>query len=130
MNHGLDELLRLQRWPTSALNRAMMEACKTGRSDALRLLLKYGASPDAVLTSSPDDPPSLRKKSTRSPIRQQTSKPQVEDASFKDTNDVKKTREARRASSSARSNSKNQNGRYTVGTNKRKPRDNSSRFDD
>ncbi len=80
--------------------------------------------------SSPDDSSSLRKKPTRSPIRQQTSTAQVEDASFKDTNQIKKTRETRRVSSSARSSSKNQNGRYTVGTNKKKPRDNSSRFDD
>ncbi len=80
--------------------------------------------------SSPDDSFSLRKKPTRSPIRQQTSTVQVEDASFKDTNQIKKTRDTRRVSSSARSSSKNQNGRYTVGTNKKKPRDNSSRFDD
>ena len=79
-------------------------------------------------TSSP-----LRKKPIRSSIRQQTSKAQVEDASFKDTNQVnqvKNSRETRRVSSSARSSSKNQNSRYTVGTNKKKPRDNSSRFDD
>ncbi len=81
------------------------------------------------ITSSDDSSP-LRKKPTRSPIRQQTSTVQVEDASFKDTNQVKKTRDSRRVSSSARSSSKNQNGRYTVGTNKKKPRDNSSRFDD
>ncbi len=80
--------------------------------------------------SSPYDSPPLEKKPTRSSIRQQTSTTQVEDASFKDTNQVKKTREARRASSSPRSSSKNQNGRYTVGTNKKKPRDNSARFDD
>jgi len=80
--------------------------------------------------STPDDSSPLRKKPTRSPIRQQTSTAQVEDASFKDTNQVKKPRETRRVSSSARSSSKNQNGRYTVGTNKKKPRDNSSRFDD
>ena len=55
---------------------------------------------------------------------------QVEDASFKDANQVKKPRETRRVSSSARSSSKNQNSRYNVGTNKKKPRDNSSRFDD
>ncbi|MDA9745914.1 Ycf66 family protein [Prochlorococcus sp. AH-736-K20] len=79
--------------------------------------------------STPDDSASVRKKPTRSPIRQQTSTAQVEDASFKDANQVKKTRETRRVSSSARS-SKNQTGRYTVGTNKKKPRDNSSRFDD
>ena len=80
--------------------------------------------------SSPEDASPLRKKPTRSPIRQQATTSQVEDASFKDTNQVKKTRENRRASSSARSSSKNQNGRYNVGTNKKKPRDNSSRFDD
>ena len=80
--------------------------------------------------SNPDDSSPLRKKPTRSPIRQQTSTAQVEDASFKDANQAKKTRETRRASSSTRSSSNNQNGRYTVGTNKRKPRDNSSRFDD
>ena len=79
--------------------------------------------------STPDTSP-LRKKPTRSPIRQQTATEQVEDASFKDTNPVKKSRENRRVSSSVRSSSKNQNGRYSVGTNKKKPRDNSSRFDD
>jgi hypothetical protein len=90
--------------------------------------------------SSTDDSSPLRKKpirspirqqtSPRSPIRQQTSAAQVEDASFKDTDQVKKTRETRRVTSSARSSSKNQNSRYNVGTNKKKPRDNSSRFDD
>ena len=80
--------------------------------------------------STPDDSSSSRNKPTISSIRQQTSTAQVEDAAFKDANQVKKTREARRVSSSARSSSKNQNGRYTVGTNKKKPRDNSSRFDD
>ncbi len=80
--------------------------------------------------STPDDSSPIRKKPTRSPIRQQTSTAEVEDASFKDANQVKKPSQARRVSSSARSNSKNQSGRYTVGTNKKKPRDNSSRFDD
>jgi hypothetical protein len=80
--------------------------------------------------STPDDSSPLGKKPTRSPIRQQTSKAQVEDASFKDANQVKKARETRRVSSSAKSTSKNQNSRYTVGTNRKKPRDNSSRFDD
>ena len=80
--------------------------------------------------STPNDSSPSKKKPTRSPIRQQTSTTQVEDASFKDANQVKKPRENRRVSSSARSSSKNQNGRYTVGTNKKKPRDNSSRFDD
>ena len=77
------------------------------------------------------DSSSLRNKSARSSVRPQTSKDQVEDASFKDTDAAKKTREtSRRVSSSARSSSKSQNSRYTVGTNKKKPRDNSSRFDD
>jgi len=82
--------------------------------------------------SDPGDSSPLRKKPTRSSIRQQTSTVQVEDASFKDANQAKKTRETRRVSSSARSSSKNQNTstRYNVGTNKKKPRDNSSRFDD
>ncbi len=73
---------------------------------------------------------SLRKKPTRSPIRQQTSTAQVEDASFKDANQAKNPRETRRVSSSARSSSKKQNSRYNVATNKNKPRDNSSKFDD
>ena len=76
------------------------------------------------------DDSSLRKKSIRSPIRQQTSKDQIEDASFKDAEAVKKPRQGRRVSSARRSTSKNQSGRYTVGLNKKKPRDNSSRFDD
>ena len=80
--------------------------------------------------SPPADSSPLRKKPTRSSIRQQTSTTQVEDASFKDANQAKKPRETRRVSSSARSSSKNQNSRYNVGTNKKKPRDNSSRFDD
>jgi len=80
--------------------------------------------------SPPADSSPLRKKPTKSPIRQQTSTAQVEDASFKDANQSKKPRETRRASSSARSSSNNQNSRYNVGTNKKKPRDNSTRFDD
>ncbi len=80
--------------------------------------------------SSPDDSSLSRKKPIRSPIRQQNSTAQVEDASFKDSNQVGKTSENRRVNSSVRSSSKNQSGRYTVGTNKKKPRDNSSRFDD
>ncbi len=80
--------------------------------------------------SPPADSSTLGKKPTRSPIRQQTSTAQVEDASFKDANQAKKPRESRRVSSSTRSSSKNQNSRYNVGTSKKKPRDNSSRFDD
>ncbi len=80
--------------------------------------------------SNPDSSSTPRKKPTRSSIRQQTSTAQVEDASFKDANQVKKPRETRRVSTSERSIPKNQSGRYTVGINKKKPRDNSSRFDD
>ena len=55
----------------------------------------------------------------------------VEDASFSSNmNEVKKPRQARRTAASGRPTSKNQTGRYTVGTKKNKPRDNSSRFDD
>ena len=71
------------------------------------------------------------KKPTRQSIRSQTSREKVEDATFsKDINEVKKPRQARRTAASGRSTSKNQTGRYTVGTKKTKPRDNSSRFDD
>ena len=80
--------------------------------------------------SAPSDSSPLRKKPTRSSIRQQTATTQVEDASFKDANQAKKPRDTRIVNSSARSSSKNQNSRYNVGTNKKKPRDNSSRFDD
>jgi hypothetical protein len=83
---------------------------------------------DNISTSGDSSP--LRKKPTRSSIRQQTSTAQVEDASFKEANQVKNKLETRRVSSSARSSAKNQNSRYNVGTNKKKPRDNSSRFDD
>ena len=80
--------------------------------------------------STPSDSSLLRKKPIRSSIRQQTSTAQVEDASFSNANQAKKSRDPRRVSSSTRSSSKNQNSRYNVGTNKKKPRDNSSRFDD
>ena len=70
-------------------------------------------------------------KITRPSIRTQTPREKVEDASFsQNTNEVKKTRQAPRTAATGRSTSKNQTGRYTVGTKKNKPRDNSSRFDD
>ncbi len=70
-------------------------------------------------------------KTRRTSIRSQTSREQVEDASFtQNLNEVKKPRQARRTTASGRSTSKNQSSRYTVGTKKNKPRDNSSRFDD
>ena len=65
-------------------------------------------------------------------LNEQTEDNKLDDKSieFKDGNQSKKPRESRRVSSTARSSSKNQNSRYSVGTNKNKPRDNSSRFDD
>ena len=70
-------------------------------------------------------------KTKRPSIRSQTSREKVEDASFsQNTNEVKKPRQVRRTGGTGRSNSTNQTGRYTVGTKKNKPRDNSSRFDD
>ncbi len=134
-----EEPIRRRRRQTSEdKNSNQSEGNKFGeRRNLSRNEVKTGSRPRMNRTvsrqdniSSPDDSSPLRKKPTRSPVRQQTSTAQVEDASFKDTNQAKKTRETRRVSSSARSSSKNQNGRYTVGSNKKKPRDNSSRFDD
>ncbi|MBO8229231.1 hypothetical protein CU313_00300 [Prochlorococcus marinus str. MU1404] len=131
-----DEPIRRRRRQTSASNQS--EGNNFGeRRNLSRNEVKTGSRPRMNRTvsrqddiSSPADSSPSSKKPTRSPIRQQTSTAQVEDASFKDTKQVKKNRETRRVSSSDRSSSKNQNGRYTVGTNKKKPRDNSSRFDD
>ena len=133
-----DEPIRRRRKTPEEKNSNQSEGNNFGeRRNLSRNEIKTGSRPRMNRTvsrqdniSSPDDSSPLRKKPTRSAIRQQTSTDQVEDASFKDTNQVKKTRETRRVSSSARSSSKNQNGRYNVGTNKKKPRDNSSRFDD
>ena len=70
-------------------------------------------------------------KTTRPAIRTQNSREKVEDASFsQNINEEKKPRQARRTAANGRSTSKNQTGRYSVGTKKNKPRDNSSRFDD
>ena len=49
---------------------------------------------------------------------------------MQNNNELKKPRQARRTTTTGRSNSENQTGRYTVSTKKNKPRDNSSRFDD
>ena len=81
--------------------------------------------------SSYKDSSTSSNKQTKPSIRSQTSREKVEDASFSmNTNEVKKPRPTRSTAASARSTSKNKNGRYTVGTKKNKPRDNSSRFDD
>jgi len=133
-----NEPLRRRRQTSEDRNRKQPETNNFGeRRNLSRDEVKTGSRPRMNRTvsrqdniSTPGDSSPLRKKPTRSPIRQQTSTAEVEDASFKDANQGKKPRETRRASSSARSSSKNQSGRYTVGTNKKKPRDNSSRFDD
>ena len=134
-----DEPIRRRRRQTSEdRNSKQSETNNFGeRRNLSRDEVKTGSRPRMNRTvsrgdniSAPSDSSPLRKKPTRSPIRQQTSTAQVEDASFKDANQAKKPRETRRVSSSARSSSKNQNSRYNVGTNKKKPRDNSSRFDD
>jgi len=133
-----DEPIRRRRRQTSEdRNSKQPETNNFGdRRNLSRDEVKTGSRPRMNRTvstrdnSAPIDSSPLRKKPTRSPIRQQSSTAQVEDASFKDANQAKKPRETRRVSSSARSSSKNQKSRYNVGTNKKKPRDNSSRFDD
>ena len=82
-------------------------------------------------SSTRDSSPSSNKIS-RPSIRPQTSRKKVEDASFsQNINEVKNSPQVRRATSTGRSASKKQTGgRYSVGTKKNKPRDNSSRFDD
>jgi len=133
-----DEPIRRRRQTSEDRNSKQPETNNFGeRRNLSRDEVKTGSRPRMNRTvskrdniSAPGDSSPLRKNPTKSPIRQQTSTAQVEDASFKDTNQAKKPRETRRASSSARSSSKNQNSRYNVGTNKKKPRDNSSRFDD
>ena len=133
-----DEPIRRRRQTSEDRNSKQPETNNFGeRRNLSRDEVKTGSRPRMNRTvsrqdniSAPSDSSPLRKKSTRSSIRQQTSTTQVEDASFKDANQAKKPRETRRVSSSARSSSKNQNSRYNVGTNKKKQRDNSSRFDD
>jgi len=132
-----DEPIR-RRETTEDRNRNQSERNNFGeRRNLSRNEVKTGSRPrmnrtvsrqDNISTSGDSSP--LRKKPTRSSIRQQTATAQVEDASFKEANQVKNKLETRRVSSSDRSSAKNQNSRYNVGTNKKKPRDNSSRFDD
>jgi hypothetical protein len=133
-----DQPIRRRRQTSEDRNSKQSETNNFGeRRNLSRDEVKRGSRPRMNRTvsrqdnmSAPSDSSPLRKKPTRSSIRPQTSTAQVEDASFKDAKQVKKPSVTRRVSSSARSNSKNQNSRYNVGTNKKKPRDNSSRFDD
>ena len=67
----------------------------------------------------------------RTSVRSQKAKSKVEDASFTPkNNDLSQERKESRRASSQKTNIKNQNGRYSVGSKREKPRDNSSRFDD
>ena len=133
-----DEPIRRRRQTSQDRNSKQPETNNFGeRRNLSRDEVKTGSRPRMNRTvsrqdniSTPDDSSPLRKKPARSSVRQQTSTAQVEDASFKDANPAKKPLETRRVSSSARSSAKSQNSRYNVGTNKKKPRDNSSRFDD
>jgi len=71
-----------------------------------------------------------RRQSSRGNIRKQTATNQVEEASFLDkNNELKRSRPERRATNNP-INSRNQRGRYNVSSERDKPRDNSSRFDD
>ena len=81
-------------------------------------------------SSSTTDSPASANKSSRPSIRPQIKREKIEDASFQNIDEVKKTRQPRRTTNQGGSPSKNQSGRYTVGSKKNKPRDNSSRFDD
>ncbi len=74
---------------------------------------------------------SLSNKRVRTSVRTQVSKNNIEDASFTNKSSQRnRQNQIRRSSNSINSNTKNQSGRYSVGSNKDKPRDNSSRFDD
>ena len=131
-----DELIRRRQTSEDTNSNQSVRNNFGERRNLSRNEVKTGSRPKMNQTISREtkipssDSSSLRNKSIRSPIRQQTAKQQVEDASFKDANPVKKPRQPRRSSSTGRSTSKSQSGRYTVGINKNKPRDNSSRFDD
>ena len=68
---------------------------------------------------------------SRTTVRTQTAKNKVEDASFvQKSDDLKRTRTTRRSMNTKKRNSDNSSGRYSVGSKRPKPRDNSSRFDD
>ncbi len=105
-----DEPIRRRRQTPENKNSNQSERNNFGeRRNLSRNEVKTGSRPKMNRTvsrqekkSSTDDSSPLRKKPIRSPIRQQTSSAQVEDASFKDTDQVQKTRETRRVSSSTR----------------------------
>jgi len=107
----------------------------------IRNEVKRGSRPspnkNASTQISEDSLPDLSSSSSktqrvRGTIRTQTPKNKVEDASFtQKNNSLNQSKQVRRTSNNnAKSNNRNQAGRYNVGSKKDKPRDNSSRFDD
>jgi len=111
-----------------------------GDRRSIRNAVKRGSRPSPnknASTQIPEDPltdlssSSSKTQRVRGTIRTQTSKNKVEDASFTQKNSsLNKSKQVRRTSNNAKSNNRNQAGRYNVGSRKEKPRDNSSRFDD
>ena len=124
--------------PRRKRNRAEERRSSFGERRASRTDVKRGSRPlrnqavSGELNTSPEkNSSSSSNQISRPSIRSQTSREKVEDASFsQNINEAKKPRQARRTTPSRRSTVKNQPSRYTVGTRKNKPRDNSSRFDD
>ena len=125
-NRSEDMFSNEERRSTFGERRASRSEVKRGS----RPLPNEGVSRDS--NNSPLKNSSLSSNNAERPsIRSQSAREKVEDASFsQNINEVKKPRQARRTTASGRSNSKNQTGKYAVGTKKNKPRDNSSRFDD
>ncbi len=126
-NSAVDRMSNDERRSSFGERRSSRNDIKRGS----RPLPNQEVSRKPINSSSKDFSPSSNK-AARSTIRSQTSKEKVEDASFsQNINEEKKPRQTRRTAASGRSTSKNQtSGRYSVGTKKSKPRDNSSRFDD
>ena len=110
-----------------------------GERRTSRTEVKRGSRPLAnqnLSRKSENDPQNVSsskdiRRARTSPLRNQISKDNVEEASFSQKkNEIKKPRQARRSAETGKSTSKNSTSRYTVGSKKTKPRDNSSRFDD
>ena len=111
-----------------------------GDRRSVRNEVKRGSRPspnrNASAQSTEDSPSNVSSGSSktqrvRSNIRTQISNNKVEDASFTQKNsDSNRSKQVRRTSNNNKTNTRNQPGRYNVGSKKDKPRDNSSRFDD
>ena len=131
-----DEPRRTSRFEDRSGNESIRNDFGDRRSES-RNEVRRGSRPKANQSvsrqsnrSSTTPSPKVSNKSTRPSIRPQIKREKIEDASFQNIDEVKKTRQPRRTINEGRSTSKNQSGRYTVGSKKNKPRDNSSRFDD